>query len=108
MGSPRGIGPTFSFVLGCSAWARLEAGLLADLGEEGGEAVVVFLAPFLVWVMVALRTLQTHAEEDLGHVLKLFLTLVHGAKPGDCRIVTDLTSCGYDATDKLIKGQVLV
>ena len=40
--------------------------LLADPGEEGGEAVVVVLRPALERVVVALGALDADAEEELG------------------------------------------
>ena len=43
--------------------------LAADLGEEGGEAVVVVHRPAVERMVVALGALRADAHEDLGHVL---------------------------------------
>ena len=49
--------------------ARVLGLLAADLGEEGGEAVVVVHRPAVERMVVALGALDAHAHEDLGGVL---------------------------------------
>jgi hypothetical protein len=49
--------------------AELLARLSPDTGEIGSEGVVVLLPVVLEGVMVAPRTLQTDAEEELGRRL---------------------------------------
>ena len=64
----------------------------ADLREERREAVVVVLAPLLERMMVALRALQPHAEEELRGVFELLLRLLHLAIPGDRRVLRDVAA----------------
>src|SRR5271166_5264580 len=47
-------------------FARLIALLAANLGEEGGEAVIIILGPALEGMVVALRTLDAHSQKELG------------------------------------------
>src|SRR5436190_10946111 len=61
------------------------------LTEEGGEAVVILLTPFFERVVMALRALQSHAEEKLRGVLQFRLRLAHVVIPGDGRIVFNVT-----------------
>jgi len=51
--------------------ARNRRRLAPDLGEKGGEGVVVALAPALEGMVMALRALHPHPEEKLGDVLLL-------------------------------------
>ena len=68
-----------------------ETALLApDLGEEGGQLVVVFLAPLLKGMMVALGALDARTEEQLGHVLELVLNRLDLTVPSDRRMLLDL------------------
>ena len=44
--------------------------LATDLREEGGERVIVIHGPPVEWMIVALGTLNAHAHEDLGGILR--------------------------------------
>ena len=48
--------------------ARVLGALPANLGEEGGEAVVIILGPAIEGVVVTLGALDPHPHEDLGDV----------------------------------------
>jgi hypothetical protein len=45
--------------------------LAADLAEERGEVIILRLRPALEGMMMALRALHAHAEEELRHVFEL-------------------------------------
>src|SRR5271157_3506008 len=47
-------------------FARLIALLAANLGEEGGEAVIIILGPALEGMIVALGALDAHSQKELG------------------------------------------
>ncbi len=51
-------------------FARVFGLLSADLGEEGGEAVVIVHRPAIERMIMALRALNAHAHEDLGGVFR--------------------------------------
>ena len=100
VGSPRPAGLTVSFVFLFTACATprlwkmisspaMRGRLAPDLAEERGEAVVVLLAPLLERMMMALRALHAHAEEELRHVLELLLRLLHALIPSDRRVRHD-------------------
>ena len=81
--------------------------LSADLGEEGGEAVVVVLGPAVERVVVALGALDPHAHEHLGH------TLGEGEGLGGCLVevggrVLERPSAGsQQLLHHLVHGHVL-
>ena len=53
-------------------FALVLAGLATDLGEEGGEAVVVVHGPAIEGMVVTLGALDAHAHENLGDVFGHF------------------------------------
>ena len=77
-------------------------GLAADVAEEGGEAVVVLLAPLLKGVVMALRTLHAGAEEELGDVFHLLLHFFDLTIPGNWGILIKITRGGDDFAHELI------
>ena len=54
---------------------RVFATFAADLREESGKAVVVIHRPAIQWVVMTLGTLDPHAHEDLGDVLRDLLRI---------------------------------
>jgi len=51
----------------CRHFRVRESTLAADAGKDGGQPVIVALAPAFKGMVVALRTLNTHAEKRLGN-----------------------------------------
>ena len=79
---------------------RFRPGLMAHLRKEGGEAVVILLAPFLERMMMALGALHSHAQEKLGGVLEFGLRLAHPLIPGHGGIVRQVARCRQNLTHK--------
>ena len=88
--------------------ARITARLAADRGEEGAEAVVILLAPFLKRMMVALGALHAGAEEQLRGVLHLRLHGLHLAIPCGGGVLAHVPGGGEYGAGKLIVTYVLV
>ena len=87
---------------------RLSSGFTSDLGEEGLEAVVIVLAPLLIGMMMALRTLEALPQEDLRYVLELLLAVLNGAIPDDGWVVTDLSRGRNELLHEFVIGSVLM
>ena len=88
--------------------ARITARLAADRGEEGAEAVVILLAPFLKRMMVALGALHAGAEEQLRGILHLRLHGLHLAIPCGGGVLAHVPGGGEYGAGKLIVTYVLV
>ena len=63
--------------------------LAAHLCEKSRQAVIVPLAPAFERVMVALRTLHSHSQKQLRHVLHLLIRFLDALIPGHGRVVHD-------------------
>jgi hypothetical protein len=82
-------------------------GLRAHVAEEGGEAVVVLLAPLLEGMMMALGALHARAEEELRDVFHLLLLLLHLTIPRDGRVLFEITCGSDDFAHELVVGFVV-
>lgn len=65
-----------------------------NLVEEGGELVVVFLAPFLEGVMMAAGALDALAEKELGGIFDAGFGIGDFAQPDDGGMVFSGTGSG--------------
>src|SRR5262245_33678281 len=59
--------------------AKLLAVLRPKSNEERGHAIVIVLAPFLEWMVMALGALHAHAQEDLRDGFRPFLRIAANA-----------------------------
>ena len=88
------------------AW--LLAWFACDGREERFEAVVVVLAPLLVGMVVALRTLQADSHEDLCDILHLLLAVSDRAVPDDRRILSHFSRGRHEVPHELVVGTVVL
>src|SRR5207244_13455099 len=77
-----------------------------DPPEERGEAVEVVLAPHLERVVVALRTVEPHAEEELAHHRGQLVRLPAVAVEHRGPVGPGAAAGGDDLADELVVGLV--
>ena len=76
--------------------------LSSDLSEEGGKAVVVVLTPAFKRMVMTLRTLHAHTEEQLSHIFQLLFRLLHTFVPRYRRIGDHRAGRRQEFADQLI------
>ena len=81
-------------------------GFAADLAEEGGHLIILGLRPALEGMVMALRTLHAHAQEELRHILDLCGGFFDAFIPSNGWIRNDGAGAGEDLADELVVRRV--
>src|SRR5262249_36141255 len=81
--------------------------LSSESAKERGHAPVIVLAPFFVWVVVALGAGDAQPEEDLGGVIDELLRVLQLLVPHGWRGLILIAGSGQDFADELIVWLVL-
>ena len=86
---------------------RVVGVLPADLGEEGVETIVVTHRPAVERVVMALRALDAHPHEHLGHVFAEFKLIELSLVEVHRRVGDRATVGGQQVDDHLVQRLVL-
>ena len=69
-------------------------GLATDLTKEGGQRVIIVLAPTFKGMVVTLSALYANAKTQLSHILDLIFRFFDTLVPGHRWIADDGSRCG--------------